>query len=66
MPRHAPYLLRWPPILRRVKYSIPWKGMSLPLASTAVLHTSQGVQLWLLLPRHPNPKTLGQLTNAPF
>ena len=28
------------------------KAEGLPLASTAVLHTVAGVQLWLLLPRH--------------
>jgi hypothetical protein len=42
------------------------KAESLFLASTAILHTFAGVQLWLLLPKHPSPKALGQRTNAPL
>ena len=49
-----------------VRYSIPWKGMSLCLCSTAPLYTNMHVQLWFQRTTHPSPKTLGQLTSAPF
>src|SRR5712692_8460703 len=40
--------------------------MSLCLCSTATLYTTRHVQLWFQRTTHPSPKTLGQLTSAPF
>ena len=42
-----------------VKYSIPWKGMSLHLGSTATLQTLTGQQLWLHSPMHQGLLTRG-------
>jgi hypothetical protein len=49
-----------------VRYSIRLWGMSLCLCSTATLYTTMHVQLWFQRTTHPSPKTLGQLTSAPF
>ncbi len=49
-----------------VRYSIRLSGMSLCLCSTATLYTTMHVQLWFQRTTHPSPKTLGQLTSAPF